>query len=207
MSLDMQVVGMRETLQALRNVPRDVQNKHVRIGMNKGGGMIKATAVSFATVETGLLKKSLAVKVKVPDASFNVAHHGRPAYAVVGPGRNKGRMMRMTSGGKLRGHGKAQKQFLEEVKIAKGEGARGRDIQRAARNVTGGKFADATYRNPTRYAHIVERGSKRVRARPFLSIAARITGPAAQQAVIQKVQEGLRQEAQKAYARSLTARR
>ena len=203
MSLDVQLIGVRELLHTFRDLPKSVRVKHLLMGLNKGGGMLRNSAAQFAAVETGLLKKSL--RVKTPGRSAVSA--GKDPYAAVGPARNVGRMMRRTASGRIKGHGKAQKAFLETIKLASGAGAGLRESKRAAKAFTGQKYSDATFRNPSRYAHLVEKGTRRMRARPFLSIAARITGPAAQQAVIQKVQEGLRQEAQKAYARSLTARR
>lgn len=194
MSLTMKLVGVRELQQALRDVPAAVQRKHLRIGLSKGGGMLRNSAASFSAVETGLLKKSLRVKVSFP--------RDRGPFAVVGPARNAGRMMRRTASGRIRGHAKAQRAFLETVKLASGAGAGGREARRAAKAFTGQTFSDATFRNPSRYAHLVEKGTRRMKARPFLGMAVRITGPAAQQAVIQKTQEGLRQEAAKAYARS-----
>lgn len=201
--LNMRVVGVREALQALRDVPRNVQIKHVRIGLNKAGGMLRNAASNFARVDTGLLKKSLKVKVVVPNASHNAAHHGKLAYVVVGPGRNTGRMMRRTSRGTMRGHAKAQKAFLETIKLSRGAGGRGREPIRAAKAFVGQNYSDATYRNPSRYAHLVEKGTRRVRPRPFLGMAVRIVGQAAMAAGVQKINDGLKMEANLAYARSI----
>jgi HK97 gp10 family phage protein len=203
MSLGVKLVGVPQLLHAFRELPRSMRTKHLLMGLNKGGGMLRNSAAQFAAVETGLLKRSL--RVKTPSRS--AVSSGKDPYAAVGPARNAGRMMRRTAGGRIKGHGKAQKTFLETIKLASGAGAGMREAKRAARSFTGQKHSEATFRNPSRYAHLVEKGTRRMRARPFLSIAVRITGPSAQQAVIQKAQEGLRQEAQKAYARSLTARR
>lgn len=201
MSLNMQIVGVREALAALEEVPRRVLNLHLRKSLNKAGGMLRTAASQFAAIDTGLLKKSLKVKVKIPAASFNVAHHGKPAYAVVGPGRATGRMMRQTRRG-FRGHGKAQREFLSQVKLQRGLGARGRDIRRGALHVTFGKYSDATFRSPSRYAHLVEKGTRRgLKPRPFLGKAVRIVGPAAQNTVLTDMRAALLEEAAKAYAK------
>jgi hypothetical protein len=88
MTLVLRVGGVQDTLNAFRDLPRAIRNRHMRIAMNAGAGVIRDTAVANAPKQSGLLKKSLKVKVRVPDASYNVAHHGRPAYAVIGPVRH-----------------------------------------------------------------------------------------------------------------------
>jgi HK97 gp10 family phage protein len=82
-----------------------------------------------------------------------------------------------------------------------------------------------TYRNPTRYAHLVEKGTRshtvatqkagmtngsqwfgksarvRARAKPFLRPAADATAEIAGQTAVRKIKEGIEQEAAKLYAR------
>lgn len=180
-----------------------VQLKHVRIGLNKAGGMLRNAAQNFVRVDTGLLKRSLRVFVKVPNASFNTAHHGKPAYALIGPGRNTGRMMRRTASGRLRGHAKAQKSFIETVKLSRAAGGRRMEPHRAGKAFVGQNYPDAKLRSPTRYAHLVEKGTPRVRPRPFLGMAVRIVGQAAMQAGVKKINDGLVMEANIAYAKRI----
>jgi HK97 gp10 family phage protein len=206
MTLTMQIRGMREAQRALQEVPRRTYHLHLRKAMNKAGGMLRNAASNFARVDTGLLKKSIKVKVKIPDASFNKAHHGKPAYAVIGPGRGfgaGGRFMRRTASGRTVSHGKANRAFLETVKLARGAGGGARESARAAKEFTGRKYSDATFRNPSRYAHLVEKGTPRVRARPFLSSAVRIVGPAAQRVVVEAMRSGVLQEAQREFSRGI----
>lgn len=193
MSRNVHLVGVRETLLAMTEVPKALRRKHLRVALSKGGGMLKTAASGHAAVETGLLRRSLRVKVTVP-------HDDKRAYAVIGPARNAGKFVRRTARG-LRGHGKAQKSFLETVKLARGIGAGQREATRAGKAFVGQKFSDATFRNPSRYAHLVEKGTRRSKAKPFLSVAARTTGWAAQDAVIRKLRAGLNEEARLAYAR------
>src|SRR5688572_15201680 len=109
MTLAMKITGLREAQRALQEVPRRTYHLHLRKALNKAGGMLRNAASNFARVDTGLLKKSLKVKVKIPAASFNAAHHGKPAYAVIGPGRGfgaGGKFMRRTARGTTQMHGK-----------------------------------------------------------------------------------------------------
>lgn len=201
-NLNMQVVGVREALHALRELPRRVHNKHVRIGMNKGAGILRDAARRFARFDTGTLKKSLTIKVKVPDASFNVAHHGKPAYAVIGPARGKAKYFRRSSTGRLRGFGAANREFKVTVNQLRQGGAPGRAISSAARRFVSSKFTNANLRNPSRYAHIVERGGRRHKSRPFLGMATATNGQRALIETVQKINSGLMAEAQALGARA-----
>lgn len=121
----------RNCLAALQQFPRGVRNKHVRIALNAGAGVYKRLVQSMATRETGALQKSMIVKVTVPDASRNAAHHGKPAYAVIGPSRRAVRWVRSVAG-RLRTVG---------AKTAR-------------------KFGLRSIRNPARYAHLAGPGRK-----------------------------------------------
>lgn len=127
-----QVTGVREALNAFRELPRRIGLKHLRIGLNAAGGVIRDRAVSLAPKETGLLKKSLGVKVKIPAASYNAGHHDKPAYAVIGPKRN----------------------FVRLVTIGR-TGARTTGAKRALKLLGKGQAVRA--RRPARYAHLAEK--------------------------------------------------
>ena len=73
---------------ALILLPRNVGLRVYRVALNAWGGIVKRVQVTKARRRTGLLAKSPKVKVKIPDASFNAAHHGKPAYVLVGPSRD-----------------------------------------------------------------------------------------------------------------------
>ena len=135
MTLVLRVGGVQDCISAFRDLPRTVRNKHMRIAMNAGGGVIRDAAVANMPSETGLLKKSIKVKVRVPEASHDPKHWGKPAYAVVGAAwsvqsraaRIKGRTKTITTRQALR------------------------------RTFGGGGFHT---RIPARYAHLIERGTK-----------------------------------------------
>ncbi len=109
-------------------LPRRVGLRVFRIALNAWGGTVRNFAKSKARRETGLLQKSLKVKVKIPDASYNTAHHGKPAYVIVGPARD---VVGPVANGKLLSIRKATKRVL-----------------------SGGRVKT---RRPSRYAHLVER--------------------------------------------------
>jgi hypothetical protein len=135
-TLVIKVHGIPEAVEAFKDLPRTVRNRHMRIAMNAGGGVIRNAMAARMPVETGLLKRSLRVKVKVPDASFNVAHHGRPAYAVIGPKRGiTGRV------------GISRKGVMKTL-----------TTRQAIRASFGGSGFHV--RRPSRYAHLIERGTK-----------------------------------------------
>jgi hypothetical protein len=136
MTLVLRVGGVQDTINAFRDLPRAIRNRHMRIALNAGGGVIRDAVVANLPSESGLLKKSIKVKVRVPDASFNTQHRGRPAYAVIGAawsvqgrvGLVKGQMKKITT-------------------------------RQAIRRSFGGNGTFHT-RVPARYLHLLEKGTK-----------------------------------------------
>ena len=178
MTLAIKVFGVEECLATFAALPMDIQNRKMRIAMNAGGGVIRDAAVALAPSETGLLKKSLKVKATVPNASHNPAHHGKPAKAIIGASRNVVGVQTFRKSGAM---GKVKTARLKKRK--KGE---------ADRWARSGLLLGTTVRRPSRYAHLVEKGTKRgVKGQHFLSRAVSVAGAAAQSKVIAKLQEGL----------------
>lgn len=128
------VHGVPDTLAAFADLPRTLQNRHMRIAINAAGGVIRDAAAANVPRETGLLRKSLKVKARVPNASHDVRHWGKPAYAVVGPAR-KVVGLATTVRGVTRGG------IKRAIKAQSGIGA-------------------VRIRRASRYAHLVERGTK-----------------------------------------------
>lgn len=200
MTTVMKLFGVKETMHAMRHIPRQVQFRHLRIAMNAGGGIMKRSAEGYVPTETKLLKKALAVKVKIPDASYNRAHHGKPAYVVIGPRRNFVRASVRAASGKSR--------LLSDKKAF-------------SRVMGGGRVS---VRNPARYAHLAHGGTKshvvsakrvtklsdgnrifgssvtvKARANPFLSKAVAASGAQAQAKIVNKLHEGVLDEARKLF--------
>lgn len=144
MTLVIKVHGIPEALEAFRDLPRTVQNKHMRIAMNAGGGVIRDAMASRTPTDTGLLKRSFRVKVSVPNASYNVAHHGRPAYAVIGPSRNVAGIQTFRKSGRAG--------MVKQVRIKRKGG-----VDTFTRSGLG---VATTLHRPSRYWHLVERGVK-----------------------------------------------
>jgi hypothetical protein len=123
----------RQCIRALETFPGRLRFKHERIALSAGAGVYKNLASSMAPRESKTLSKSLTVKVKIPNASYNAKHHGKPSYAVVGPKRGMARFVR--------------------VKTGKGIGAkRAVKLQAAGERVA--------LRRPARYAHLAGPGRR-----------------------------------------------
>lgn len=130
---------------ALSLLPRRVGFRVVRIALNAWGGYVRNQARSLAPEETGLLKKSLKVKAVIPDSSYNEKHHGKPAYVMVGPARGV-------------------KALVQDR----------RTVTRARLEKTGWRGNRVSVRRPSRYAHLVERGTASgVKASYFMNRAQR----------------------------------
>jgi hypothetical protein len=195
MTIRMELKGVPQAMAALSELPRRVGFKHLRIALNAGGGILKQSAMSHAPSKTGLLRKSIGVKVKIPDASFNVKHHGKAAYIVIGPRRG-----------------------FVRASINNAGAAKLLSDRKALKRVLGGGRVNT--RNPARYAHLVHGGTKlhqvsvkrarvlsdglntfgrraMVRAKPnqFLQRAVASSGAAAQAKIISKLHEGIMSEA------------
>lgn len=176
-------------LHALNELPRAVAHKHLRIGLNAWGGEVKNILGFTAPRDTGLLRKSFGVKVKIPDASFNTKHHGKPAYVLVGPKRRSGRMMRRSNRGKLIGFGLAQKE-LQIQRTASGVlSLRPLARERAAVKLAKSLHPGAVYKNPTRYAHLAER------KHGYMKRAEAVGKRLGQTALLHKIRQGVFTEA------------
>lgn len=187
------VYGVPQALRAFEQLPRKVRQRHMRIALSAGGGEIKNAYVAIAHRETGLMAKSVAVKVRIPDASFNRRHHGKPAYAMIGVKRKAGRMMRLNKRGALKGFGAAQRALKTERARLQQEGKLP-PLKREAAAVKAvlDKHPDVVYRNPSRYAHLAGPDRK---GGEVLSKAVRQSKDAAGARVVEKLKHGLTTEA------------
>jgi hypothetical protein len=162
MTLRIQIFGVNELKGALLDLPRSIQNKTMRIALNAGAGVVRDAAVARAPKETGLLGRAQKIKVKIPNASYNVAHHGKPAYAVIGTSRRVVSAVGRTAQGKVR-------------RISD---------KRATKIVLGG--GRVMTRAPSRYAHLA--GTQRTR---WFKSAASSSGSAAKAKVVAKLNQGI----------------
>lgn len=217
MTLAIKVHGVQDTLAAFGEIPRAVGNMNMRVAMNAGAGIIRDEAVANIKSRSGLLAKSMKIRVKVPDASFNTAHHGRPAYAVIGPSRNVAGIQTYRKTGRL---GK-----IKALRVKR----KGRIESIVGRSLFGSRVATNLIR-PSRYAHLVEKGTKAHKisaksarvlamgelfrrtvqhpgtsAKRFMSRAVQSAGPQAQTKIIDKLRQGLGEWAARRAVRALAA--
>jgi hypothetical protein len=184
--------GVPEALRAFDQLPRRVRFKHLRIALNAGGGVIRDAYKARAHRETGLLSKSIGVKVTIPDASFNSKHRGKPATAVVGVKRKAGRMMRLNKKNALKGFGLAQRELVTERKRLTKEGKLSPlKRERAAVKAVLDKNKEADYRNPARYAHLAGPGRK---GAEVLASAVRQAKSQVGVRITEKLKQGIEQE-------------
>lgn len=149
----------------LEQLPRRVALKHFRIGLNAWGGHVRGIARQNVLRRTKLLDKSLSVKVTIPSASRNAAHHGKPARVQVGPSR------------------KVQRPVIRGKK-----GLRAITEKRAANLRAEGKAVNR-YQKPTRYAHLVEL------KKPFIGPAQKSGETVGMQKLADKIRQGMELEA------------
>lgn len=169
------IIGLPQALHAFDEFPRAIRNKHLRNGLAAGGGIIRDAAVAIVRRESGLLAKSLGVKVPNIAAS---ERSGKPISAVIG----------------------ARRRFVGPAVIIGGK-AKLLSVRKATKRVLSG--GTVMVRKPSRYSHLVEKGHGGPRpamAHPFLDPAARSAGNAAGQKVMQKLLQGVQEEAARLYA-------
>ncbi len=155
------VQGLQELLARLRHVEKALRVKIGKDGVRAGAKVALQGAKSRVRVDTNLLKKSLATKVKAYKA-------GAVTVGVVGP-RSSFKMKKT----KDKATGKTTK-----VRTETGFGKR---ISRGGRK--------EVYAQPSKYSHLVEKGTKRSKAFPFLAVSGE--NPAVGEAVVASVAAGV----------------
>lgn len=192
MSATIQIIGLDKALRAFNQFPRGIRNKHLRMALAAAGGTIRDAAVPLVRRDSGALAKSLIVKVPKPSQSGNASE---PMSAVVGPRRGSGKILRRTSSGTLRAFGAANRALKGARKRLGRERSAVKEVLRS--------FGGSEYRNPSRYAHLIEKGHGGKRpapAYPFLGPAARSAGQAAGERAMGKLIQGVQEESARVYA-------
>lgn len=172
------LMGERELMRALTDLPSKVNRKTVRIALNAGGGVIKPLAMAGANMfkRTGLLAKSIIVKQPK-------AKHVGSFLCVIGP-KSQRRMVRKTKRGTYRFVGKkSERQY--KFKAFK-------------------KAATATqYINPGKYGHLLEYGhagpggsGRRTPAHPFMRPSWEMGKWRTRVTIIEVLWNGIRKHAQ-----------
>jgi hypothetical protein len=154
------VEGLAPLLDRLKNVEKKLKTKILKDGVGAGGKVVLTGAKSRVRVDTNLLKKSLARKVK----SYK---GGAVTVAVVGP-RSSFKMKKV-------------KDAAGVVSKVRTETGFGKKVSRGGRK--------EVYAQPSKYSHLVEKGTRRSRAFPFLGISGE--SPDVATAVVEKIAEGI----------------
>jgi len=149
--------GAKELERALEQLPSRVANKAMVIALKAGGGVILDAARSKCpTGETGLLKKSLGMRL--------AKKRGRDTRVLVIGARHMKKTMRRTKAGKLRSVGK---KALTSGKYA-GQTLIGYDPANYAHLVENGRPPVRAQLMVTREGVVIGRRAKGVAARPFM---------------------------------------
>lgn len=200
------VSGVKQTLEAFSALPKRIRRKHLTIAMNAGGGIVRDRASQIVRRQSGLLSKQLGVKVSGTKSIGQ--DDSKPVTASVGAKRRAGRFMRLKGTG-LKGFGVAQRALTAERKRLKAEGKLPPlQRERAAVAAIAKQHSDAIYRNPSRYAHLVEKGHKKGKGRgaaqayPFLTPALNQTKSQAVAKIGDKLKQGFSEEAKALYVRT-----
>ena len=187
-------------MRALLVLQRNLRFKHLRIGLNAAGGIISTAAKALVRKDSRTLEKSIGVKVTIPDASHNKAHHGKPAYTVIGPKRKSSRFYKANAS-KWIGHGKAMAKLRTARRVAGALGINPLRRETIAAKIAKRAFPGVILKQPSRYAHLLEKGTKHRRKFPFLEPAVFSTRSAAFNAFGDKIRVGIASEAAGLYSR------
>lgn len=140
------VVGLEQIQSKLTRVSDNVRKKYLRRALYAGAVVIRDEARREVPVRYGALKKQIVAKSSAPDP------RAKEVVASVGVARGKFRVSSKVVKKKLAGGLIESKTKYSLKRIEKGKGD---DVV-----------------SPRRYAHLVELGTKRTRAKPFLRPAA-----------------------------------
>lgn len=210
MTMTIRLHGVQEALKAFAEMPKRIRRKHVSIALNAGGGIIRDRAVPLARRQSGLLAKSLSVKVP---SQAKLEKEGKPAYALIGPKRKFAKTVHVATR-KVRQFTKTPElrdfeltaDYMAELKRQR-KGVR--ISVRRARVVGANRAAKlalvagqrVVLRRPSRYAHLVEKGHARGKGRsaakayPFMAPAVSQTKSAVIAKVTEKLKHGIETEA------------
>lgn len=204
MSVTVKLHGMKEAVAALNQLEGRLKFKHLRIALNAAMSPVKRQAIANAPRGSGLLAKSMRVKVKIPDASYNPNHHGKPAYGLVGPGRGIVGFNTISKTGKVGGVS-ARTLAAATKATAAGKGLIQTVRERDRFSKLAVKPVKLYRRRASRYAHFVEKGRKGKGATYFMARAAQQAAPIAYAAFQSKIADGINKVAAELHAKQRAA--
>lgn len=163
--------GLDDAMKALSGLNQSVRNKILRKALDKASQPILKAAKERAPRETGLLRKSMGRRVIAYRSTGTVV-------VVIGP--------------------RSKPSFRKEVKIKKVF----RQIRGATRMIRNPRSEAMTMvRNPVKYAHLVELGTKNRPAKPFLRPAFQAMRSQATVTAARLIMDGIEKEAARLAAR------
>lgn len=175
-----EIHGIKQAIAAMQGLTPALRIRHMRIALNAACGVIKNRIVATAPKDTGLLVKSQRVKVKIPQASKNPAHHDKPAWGMIGAGR--GLLATVTKRGKV---------GIKTTKAAFKDIQKGKAVKVKVATERGKMVAVRA----SRYAHFAEKGRKGKGGTHFMANAAQSAAAEANQKFAEKIGQGIRTEA------------
>jgi HK97 gp10 family phage protein len=158
------VIGIPQTLFALQSFTPELRRKHLKIAMSAAGGVMKDAAKPRMPKETGLLRQAISVKAHVPKKE------NRPAYALIGTS-NKVVGAVAQIGGRTRTLTNARFKKLNATNM--------------------GAIYFGRMRRPSRYLHLVEKGTRRSSGAHVLETTYRVMKSAAEAAAVVKLKQGV----------------
>lgn len=174
MKLVVSVVGLGRTIAELKQFGNGFQRLQTRKALAAAGGVIRDEAVKRAPVQTGTLKKNITVKTKVP-------RDPTKAYALVGAKRGVKVAVTTKNGAP---QVVARFRTKKDGTIAVSGQKKLDKLQASGKQVK--------YRVPSRYLHLAEKHKR------FMAASVAAKGQAAGQAAIDKLNQGVNDEAAKA---------
>jgi RNase H-fold protein (predicted Holliday junction resolvase) len=187
--------SVNRVLGNLQRVNKGVARKHLLIGLNAAGGPAKTVAQARAARETGLLQKSMIVKVprdkntRIPTGVLIGASRKVQRHVHTRVTRTRVFAKRVSSAEEL-----AAERYLTAAQlkaklkgtVVKGTKSRGVSEARAAKLILQGK--NVRLRKPSRYAHLAERKA------PAINAAFRTLQTVGVAKLHQKIEQGIAAE-------------
>lgn len=181
--LGVKVEGIDPTLVALASLGKGVAKRQAIKAVSAGAAVIKPEVVKRSPIDTGTLEQSFVVKARTKK-------RGEGAYALVGANRNIMRVF-IRKGG-------TRKQVATFKRTRKGE-TRATGEKRLAKATAAG--SKPIKRKPSRYLHLANNGTKRVKPTRFMDQAVQAKSNEAIARYRERLRKGLDEEVAAAQAK------
>lgn len=164
-ALTVQTIGLKEAIQGIVGFSISVRRKVIRTAVSKGASILRAEAARRAPESSGTLRKNLGIKVALSKDETR-------CRAFIGGKRGIKTQVSIKASGGTKVLATFTKRKDKTIKVS--------GVKRLAKAIASG--ATTTMRQPSRYLHLVEGGTRRhlvaAKAKKVLSSAGRIFGKA-----------------------------